>query len=165
MNDQVNPDEAARALAEIDLRQQQVIDLATLPRWYWWTIGALMVVLAAGVDTHNHGVVAVAVGVFVLGLLGSTAWVLGGSYRHAPLRNALVDQRGVLAILCFVGVIVGVTLGVAFSLRAAGVSDPATLACVVGGVLLGAGGPPLMRLLRRIMLGNRIGARRAGIPR
>ena len=159
MNDQPHPDEAARALAEIQQRQQQVIDLATLPGWYWWTIGGLMVVLAAGVDTGNRGVIAVAVGVFLLGLLGSTGWILGG-YRHAPLRTGLLDQRGVLAILGFTAAVVGVTLGIAFTLRATGVAHPATLACLVGGIMMGAGGPPLARLLRRIMLSNR-----AGFPR
>jgi hypothetical protein len=160
MNSQMHPDEAARALAEIQLRQRQVIDLATLPGWYWWTVGALMVVLAAGVDAGNRGVLAVALGVFLLGLLGSTGWVVGGAYRRAPLRNDLLDPRGVLAILGFVAVIVAVTLGIAFTLRATGVSHPATLACLVGGVMMGAGGPPLMRLLRRIMLSNRAGSPR-----
>jgi hypothetical protein len=160
MNDQMNPDEAARALAEIQLRQQQVIDQATLPTWYWWTVGALMVVLAAGVDTGNRGLIAIALGVFLLGLLGSTAWIIGGAYRHAPPRSDLLDPRGVLAILGFVAVIVAVTLGIAFTLRATGVSHPATLACLVGGVMMGAGGPPLMRLLRRIMLSNRAGSPR-----
>ena len=57
-------------------------------------------------------------------------------------------------------VIVGISLGTAFTLRAAGVSHPATLGCLLGGLLLGLCGPILMRVLRRIMLGNRVGAPR-----
>jgi hypothetical protein len=54
----------------------------------------------------------------------------------------------------------GGTIGLAFGLRAAGVGHPATLACAAGGLVLGAGGPVLVRRLRVIMLGNRTGASR-----
>ena len=47
MSDEVSPAEAAQALADIQLRQQQVIDLAMIPAWYWWAVGALMVVVLA----------------------------------------------------------------------------------------------------------------------
>jgi len=82
-----------------------------------------------------------------------------GQFRQARLRNGLLDGRGVAAILGFVALIVGGTLGIAFGLRAAGIHYPATLACLAGGVAMGLGGPVLMRTLRRIMLGNRAGAR------
>ena len=160
MNEQLRPEEAAQALTEIRQRQQQVIDLAVLPTWYWWAIGALMVVLAAGVDARTPVTVGIAVAVFVLGVLAATGWALAGTLRHAPLRNGLLDVRGVAAILGFVALIVGITLGIAFTLRTAGTSHPATLACLVGGLGLGVGGPRLMRLLRRIMLANRAGSPR-----
>jgi xanthosine utilization system XapX-like protein len=50
---------------------------------------------------------------------------------------------------------IGITLGLTFTLRAAGVSYPATLAAVVGGLGMGIGGPKLSRWLRQIMLANR----------
>jgi hypothetical protein len=65
-----------------------------------------------------------------------------------------------VAILGFVAVIVGCTLGLAFALRAAHVHYPATLACLAGGLAMGLSGPVLMRRLRRIMLGNRAGSPR-----
>jgi hypothetical protein len=76
----------------------------------------------------------------------------------APLRDGLVDRRGVAAILGFVALTVGITLGLAFTLRASGVSHPATLAAVVGGLGMGIGGPILMRHLHRNMLANRAGS-------
>lgn len=79
---------------------------------------------------------------------------------QARLRNGLLDGRGVAAILGFVALIVGGTLGIAFALRAGGVYYPATLACAAGGIAMGLGGPVLMRTLRRIMLGNRAGSPR-----
>ena len=53
MADEMQAAEASEALAEIRNRQRQVIDLATVPSWYWWAVGALMVVLAVGVDTRT----------------------------------------------------------------------------------------------------------------
>ena len=159
MND-LHADEAAQALAEIQRRQQQVIDQATVPGWYWWSVGALMVVLAVGVDIRTPAALGVAVTVFVVGLLSATGVVVRGQFLRARLRDGLLDGRGVMEILGFVALIVGCTLGLAFGLRAAGVSYPATLACLVGGIALGLGGPVLMRALRRIMLGNRAGSTR-----
>jgi hypothetical protein len=159
MND-LHADEAAQALAEIQRRQQQVIDQATVPGWYWWSVGALMVILAAGVDTRTPAALGGAVAVFVVGLLSATGVVVRGQFLRARLRDGLLDGRAVVAILGFVALIVGCTLGLAFGLRAAGVHYPATLACLAGGIALGLGGPVLMRTLRRIMLGNRVGSTR-----
>ena len=153
-------DDAAQALAEIQLRQQQVIDQATIPGWYWWSLGALMVALAAGVDTRTPAALGGAIAVFVVGLLAATAVVVRGQFLQARLRNGLLDGGGVVAILGFVALIVGCTLGLAFGLRAGGVPYPATLACAAGGTAMGLGGPVLMRMLRRIMLGNRAGSAR-----
>jgi hypothetical protein len=156
----MGPGEAAQALDEIQRRQQQVIDLATIPVWYWWAIGGLMVVLGAGVGARIPVAVGVTVGVFVLGVLVATGWVVGREFHHAQLRKGLLDGRGVAAILGFVGVIVVGTLGIAFGLRAVGAPHPATLACLAGGLAMGVGGPLLMRFLRKIMLGNRAGQAR-----
>jgi hypothetical protein len=160
MSGDTGPGEAAQALDEIQRRQRQVIDLATIPAWYWWVVGGLMVVLGAGVDARTPVAVGVTVCVFVLGMLAATGWVVGRAFRHAQLRNGLLDGRGVAGILGFVLVIVAGTLGIAFGLRAAGVSHPATLACLAGGLAMGVGGPMLMRFLRTIMLGNRAGQAR-----
>jgi hypothetical protein len=160
MTDEPSPAEAAQALADIQQRQQQVIDLAMIPVWYWWAAGALMVILAAGVDSRATAAVGLSVTVFVLGILAATGWVAGRAFRHAQLRNGLLDGRAVAAILGFVALIVGGTIGLAFALRAAGTGHPATLACAAGALVLGLGGPVLMRRLRAIMLGNRTGAAR-----
>jgi hypothetical protein len=160
MSDEVSPAEAEQALADIQLRQQQVIDLVTFPAWYWWTVGALMVVLGFGVDSHSPAVIGLTVPVFVLGILAATGWVAGRAFRHAQLRNGLIDGHAVAAILGFDALIVAGTIALAFGLRAAGAGHPATLACVAGGLVMGLGGPVLMRRLRAIMLGNRTGAAR-----
>lgn len=160
MDGEPHAGDAARALADIRRRQQQVIDQATVPGWYWWAVGALMVVLAVGVDIRTGAAVGAAVPVFVVGLLAATGVAVRGQFRQARLRNGLLDGRGVAAILGFVALIVGGTIGIAFALRAGGIHYPATLACLAGGTVMGLSGPVLMRTLRRIMLGNRAGSPR-----
>jgi len=160
MSEQMSPGEAAQALDEIQRRQQQVIDLAAIPAWYWWAVGGLMVVLGVGVDIRTPAAIGITVPVFVVGMLAVNGWVIGRAYRHAQIRNGLLDGRGVLAILGFVAVIVGGTIGLAFALRGAGVHYPATWACLAGGLVMGLGGPVLNRWLRRVMLGNRAGSAR-----
>jgi hypothetical protein len=160
MSEEPSPAEATRALADIQLRQQQVIDLAMIPSWFWWEVGAMMVVLAAGVDSRANVLIGLSVSIFVVGILLGVGFVVVPAYRRAQLRNGLLDGRGVAAILVFVAAIVGGTIGLAFGLRADGVQHPATLACLAGGLVMGLTGPVLTRRLRTIMLGNRIGAPR-----
>jgi hypothetical protein len=97
---------------------------------------------------------------FVVGLLTATWIVVRSQFSQAKLRNEMLDGRGVAAILGFVALIVAGTLGIAFALRAGGFGYPATVACAIGGVAMGLGGPVLMRRLQRIMLGNRAGSAR-----
>jgi DNA-binding transcriptional ArsR family regulator len=91
-------------------------------------------------------------------LLAVTGWVAGRAYRHAQLRSGLIDGRAVAAILGFVAVIAGGSIGLAFALRAVGVHYPAIWACLAGGPVMGLAGPGLNRMLRRFMLGNRTGS-------
>jgi uncharacterized membrane protein (DUF485 family) len=160
VNSELHPGEAADALAEIHKRQQQVIERALVPAWYWWAVGALMVVLAVGVDTRTHLALGITIPVFVVGMLAATGAAVRSQFLDARVHDELLDGTGVIAILVFVALIVGTTIGIAFALRAAGVSYPATIACAVGGTAMGLGGPVLNRQLRRIMLGNRAGIKR-----
>lgn len=160
MREEPYADDATRALADIRRHQEQVIDQATVPGWYWWAVGALMIVLAAGVDIRTPAALGAAIPVFVVGLLSATGAAVSGQFRKARLRNGLLDGGAVAAILGFVALIVAGTIGIAFALRAAGVHYPATLACLAGGIVMGLGGPVLMRTLRRIMLRNRAGSSR-----
>jgi uncharacterized membrane protein YkvI len=155
MNERMLPEDAAQALAEVDRRQRQVIALAAVPAWYWWAVGALMVVLAVGVDVRTDTSIGIAVPVFVIGMLAATGRVVLGAFRRALPRNDLLVPQGVFAILGFVGLAVGVTLAVAFTLRAAGVPYPATSGCALGAIVMGTGGPLLSRYLTRVMLRNR----------
>jgi hypothetical protein len=156
----IQPDQAADALRVVAQRQEQVIDLAAVPAWYWAVVGALMVVLAAGIDSHKPLAIGIAVSVFVCGLLGATARVVYRVATSAQLHHDLVGPRGVGAILAFVFAIDVPTIGAALALRAAGVHYAATIACAVAGTALALGGPVLIRHLRRTMLAGRVGEKR-----
>ena len=160
MTENLQPDEAARALTEIRHRQEQVIKLAIIPSWYWWTIAVLMVGFSAAVDSHRRLAIGVGTSLFVIGVLITTGRVIIGGLRRAQLRNDLLGPIGVLAILGFVATVLAVTLPTAFALQAAGVRYPATLGVLLGAVIMAVGGPLLTRFLQRTMLAKRAGNQR-----
>ena len=161
MSGYMQPDEAASALAGIRQQQKQVIDAVLVPAWYWWAVAAGMVVIGAATDTRRAVVLGVAIPVAAVIIAALTFGMIFGTIRRAQVRSAeLLGDRGALLIVGFVWLVVGLTLGIGFGLRAAGSPVPATIATVLGGAALAAGGPVLMRRLRAIMLGNRAGTRR-----
>jgi hypothetical protein len=117
-----------------------------------------MVAIGAAADTRDTVVLAVVIPVAAVLIAALTAGMIFGAYRHAQVRsNELLGGRGAVAIVGFVWLVVALTLGVGFALRAAGADLPATIATAIGGAALVAGGPLLMRKLRDIMLGSRAG--------
>lgn len=146
-------DEATRALVEIRAHQGRVLDALRVPRWYWWSVAALALVVGAGVD---DGSVAVVVGVTVacgaiIAVL--TAWVIVGGGRAQLSREAL-GERGVLLIVGFVWLLVAASVGVAFGLAALGVGHPALIGCAACAVGLVAVGPLLTGRIRRLVAGE-----------
>jgi hypothetical protein len=159
MSRQVYPDDAERALAEIERRHGQVVDLLTIPGWYWPTIGVLMVGIGFAADSRNPVAIGIAVPVFVLGVGLASVKLALGVRRGAQPRRDLVDPASVLAILGFVAVTIGLSLGVAFTVRAVGWPLPGTWGVTITAVSLVIGGPWLNRYLRHRMLLNRAGKR------
>jgi hypothetical protein len=161
--ERIEPADAGRALAEVRRRQQQVVELSRIPRWYWWAVAALMVVLAVGADeeARHRGLFIGCLIAFLVGLAVATARVVVPTVR-APVRNAILGPEGVLWILGLVAAVIALTLAVTFTLRALGFDYPATAGCLAGGLLLGVGGPALMRRLSTLMQANLVGGTPAG---
>jgi hypothetical protein len=154
-------DEAADALAEIGRQQAKVIDAVLVPLWYWVVIAVGMVAIGAAADTHRRLVLAVVIPVAVIVMASLTVAMIFGAYRRVQVRGQdMLGDVGALAIVGFIFAIVALSLGIAFALRAAGAQLPGTIGTAAGGVALLAGGPVLMRRLRRIMLRNRAGSTR-----
>lgn len=161
MISQPGRDEAASALAEIGRQQEKVITAVLVPGWYWAVVAVGMVAIGAAADSRARLILAVVIPLAVIVIAALTVAMIVGAYQHVQVRGPdLLGDRGALAIVGFVFAIVGVSLGVAFGLRAAGLPLPGTIGTAVGGVALLAGGPILMRRLRRVMLGNRAGSSR-----
>ena len=161
MSGQVQPEEAASALAEIRQRQQQVIDAVLVPQWYWGAVAIAMVAIGAATDTRHAAVLAVVIPIAAAFITILTGAMIFGAYRQTQVRsNEMLRGRGAAAIVAFVWLTAGVTLSIEFGLRAAGTHLPATIATAVGGVIILVGGPFLMRFLRKVMLGNRAGSGR-----
>jgi hypothetical protein len=159
MDEQLRPEEAARALAEIQQRREQVIRLATMRPWFWWANGALIVGLSAAIESRRPLVLGIGVTVFVVGLVATIARVVLSNIRHVQPRNDLVPPAGVATILGFVALVLAVTLPAAFILEASGAPYPATKGSLIAAVLIVFGGPLLMRRLQRIMRANVTGGR------
>ena len=157
MREQLQPEEARQALDEVRARQEQVIEAVLVPNWYWWTVGASMVVMSAVVDTHRTLATAVAISAFVCIVVVLSVRLIFGAYRHVRVNRYLLGDRGAVSIVAFVWLLVGGTLAVGFGLQAAGVGHPATIGSLVGAAGLVAGGPLLMRRLRAIMIASRTG--------
>jgi hypothetical protein len=147
----MEPAEARQALAEMERRQEQVIEGALVPNWYWWAAALLAVGLGVGVDTRDPTAMAVTAGIFGLGIPVLTVWIAFGGRRHVKVHGRLLGSRGGGLIVGFVWLVVGGTLGLAFALEAANVRTAGTLSTLACAIVLVVGGPALMRRLRGIM--------------
>jgi hypothetical protein len=164
VNDQIEPADAARALSEISQRREQVIRRTAAPRWYWWATAVLVIAFAADADHSQRRGALFWAGVALLaaGMLAVNGLQLSREFRGTRLRPDLVAPGSVPRLLAgeaaLAAAVTGVTLAAMFSLEAAGVPYPATIACAVGMAVLVAGGQMLMRY-RTALLVRRPGGR------
>jgi hypothetical protein len=153
-----HPDDASAALASIQTRQAQVIRAFQIPVWYWWAVAAGMVIIGAAADTRRPVVLGIVIPIAALALAGLTVAMILGTGRGARLKSdELLGGRGAVLIVGFVWLIIAITLGLGFGLKAASVPEPATISTAVGGLLLALTGPSLTHRLNQIMLSNRAG--------
>lgn len=153
----IPPVDAELALAEVQARRAQVIDTNLVPDWFWYGIGALIVLFAAAVESRIDWLVGAGTVIYTVGLAGLILAMIRKA--RVQVRNALLGVRGGLAIAGFTAVLVAVGVGLGFALEALGVPLPATLACLPVAVGLAFGGPRLMAHLRRLMLARPLAGR------
>src|SRR5258708_11805407 len=155
MNEYVGTDEGADSVGEVRRRQRQLIDAVLIPGWYWWVVAAAMIAIGLATDTRRSVVLAIVIPVAVGVIATLTAGMIFGAYRRARVRSSeLLGARGALSIVGFVWLVVGLTLGSGFALRAADSSAAATIATVIGAAALVIGGPVLGRWLRQTKLAH-----------
>ncbi|MEV0134976.1 hypothetical protein AB0H83_41805 [Dactylosporangium sp. NPDC050688] len=146
---EIRPNEAAAALEQVRLHQEQVFITPPFPGWFWPGLGALNVAFTAAVETGHPAMVATGAVAFAAGL--GAIIVVSIRKRPLQLRNDLLGARGGLAIGGFVAALVALGIGLAFALRAAGAPMPGTVANVAVAVAMALLGPLLGRRLQRIM--------------
>ncbi|MCO8269365.1 hypothetical protein M1L60_02035 [Actinoplanes sp. TRM 88003] len=148
--------DAELALAEVQARRDQVVGANLVPGWFWPSIGGLMLLFVAAVESGRPAVVATGTVAYVLGLGALIIAMVRRS--RVQVRTELIGVRGGLAIAGFTLVLVGVGIGLGLALDAAGAPAPATIACVPVAAGLALGGPALMAHLRRLMLSRPLGS-------
>ena len=148
MDDRVDPADAARALGEIGRRREQVIRRNIFPGWYWWAHAVLIVAIAAVIESGRGVLIWIGIPLYVAGALAVDVPVRCAARAAAPRRSVTEGSAGrtLLGLAAFVAVLLGVLLATAFSLRAAGVPHPVTIAATVAAVVFAVGGPMLVRL-------------------
>jgi hypothetical protein len=159
MRNVIEPDEAGKALTEISRRQEQVIDAASVPSWYWWVVAAASVALGLVADGRDPVAIGVVAVIYAIGVAVLTVWVIVGGVRHVKVNERMLGPEGAGLIIGFIGLVVVGTLAIAFALRSAGVAQAGTLSTLVCGVALVIGGPALTSRLRMVMQRHRAEAR------
>lgn len=148
MDDRVEPDDAARALGEIDRRREQAIRRKIFPDWYWWAYAVLIVEVAAAIESGRGVIIGIGIAVFVVGSLATDLPVRRAARAARPYRGlggAGTAWKTLLGLAAFVATLFGVLMATALSLHAAGVPHPTTIAAAVAAVLFAVGGRTLVR--------------------
>jgi hypothetical protein len=146
----VPPIDAELALAEVQARRAQVIDHNLTPPWFWPSLGGLIVLFVAAVESEVPWLVAAGSVVYGVGLAVLIALVI--RRVRVQVRPELLGVRGFLTIVGFAGGLVALGLGVGLTLDALDAPWPATIACVPVAAGLAVGGPRLIRHLRTVMM-------------
>ena len=148
MNDEIDPEDAARALSEIGRRREQVIRRAATPGWHWWATAVLTIALAATIDSGSGALLWTGVALFTVGSLVISG-LLSRARRGAPPRRDLAAPGSVPRLLAGIAacaaVLLGLCLATGLSLKAARVPYPATISVAVTMVVFAVGGQALMR--------------------
>ncbi|WP_250006415.1 hypothetical protein [Actinoplanes sp. M2I2] len=151
----IPPVDAELALAEVRARRAEVVEADLVPAWFWPSIGGLMLLFVASVESGRPWLVATGSVAYAAGLAGLI--VAFARRSRVQVRNRLIGVRGGLAIAAFTLVLVAAGLGLSFTLAALGVPAPATIGCVPVAAGLALGGPALMSHLRAVMLSRPLG--------
>lgn len=147
----ITPDQARSALDTADLARRHVSDELGLPRPYWWGLAAGWLVLGVLGDVGPAWLVTVATLAFGAGHSFIASRILDGRRRTSRLQvsRSVAGHHIPLVVIGMLVVLVAVTIGLAFALQADGVEHAATWAGLIVALIVGFGGPEMLRVLCR----------------
>jgi hypothetical protein len=145
--------EAAAELAEIQRRQERVINATLLPGWCWWVYAAAIIAIGAARDSGDLLVNATVIPLAALVMVALTV-ATTPTWRHRVKVNDAnqPDGRLAAAIILMIVLVDGVIVAIAATLAANHVHYPATIGCAAGAAVLVIVGPLVNRYARRLML-------------
>lgn len=145
--------EAAAELAEIQRRQEQVINAVHVSVWYWWAMAAAIVAYGAARDSGNLVVQAITIPLAVLVMAVLIGATIPEVRRRVKVHSApQTVARTIVAIFGMIVLVDAVAIGTAASLVGARVPYPITIGCAAGAAVLVIAGPLMVRYVRRLML-------------
>jgi hypothetical protein len=149
MDESVRTHEAAQSLAEVGARRREAaLAQVWLPGWYFWAIGALLILVNLGMESQTPWLFGGALAGFAIGV---PIAMVTAARRRSVRGQARFGWRGGMAIALLVVVSVGVALALAFGLEAAlpAYRWPSTTGAAASAAVLVLGGPAMMRAVRR----------------
>jgi hypothetical protein len=151
MSSPITETEARLALNSIEQRRQQVLTEINVPPWYWAAVAASWVGLGVLTDYGPAWAPIVGTLLFGAGHAALAPRVISGRRGSSRLsiRGDLVSRRIPLVILGFLIAMSAATVAIALLLHADGARHPAALASGAVALVVFAGGPALMGVLRR----------------
>jgi hypothetical protein len=147
----ITPADARAALDAVDHAKAHVMDEVRLPRWYWWLLVAAWVVLGVIGDLGPQWLVVAATVAFGVAHSTIASRRLSGRRRTDRLQIS-ADTVGRRIPVVVIGMLVGlvaITIAAGFALDADGARHPGIAAAVLVAVIVGLGGPDMLRVFRR----------------
>lgn len=151
MGDQLTPAEAQEALAAVARAQRQIAGEVGLPKVYWWAMAAAWVVLGVLNEVGPRWIAVVVTFLVGAGHAAFATRYLDGRRPTSGLQvsAAVAGRRTQVVVIGMLLVLVAVTVAAALALDADGTGHPAIWAGVLVGLVVGFGGPEILRVLRR----------------
>ena len=147
----MNPAEAGDALDEIERRRRQIVAEIDVPAWYWWGLAAgwvgLGLVTLAGIPWLSV-VATVGFGALHSAVAARTIDGRRGS-RQLSVRADVVSRHVRTLVVGFLLVLIAITVVIALVADALGAPEPVLISSITVAILVLAGGPRLMALVRR----------------
>jgi hypothetical protein len=149
--DQIDPNAAREALADVEGRRRQVAGEIGVPAAYWWGVALGWVALGVIADAGNAVLTTVAMFVFGAVHASVAPRVLDGRHgsRDLSVRREVAGHRIAGILLGCLVLLGGLTVALSLAATADGADHPTTIASVVVALAILGGGPQLVGVLRR----------------